>query len=409
MKLQVQPAFAALAAFVFFFFASQAMALSLLSIWFARHLGLDGIEAGTVFSANFFGAMCAQPLYGYISDRLGLRKVVPAFVALMVLLCGPFFTLVYAPLLQSHLVLGAILGGIYLGLTFIAGSFAIESYVDRVGRSHGFEYSRVRLWGSFGFATAAAFSGNLFNSDPRINFFIASLCGLLMLPVIFAARIKTETAEGAAANRVTWRDSLAVLKLGVFWRFMVLILGVTNLYLVYDQQFPTYFASMFPTQAEGSRMFGYLNSTQIFLEAAGLFVAPWIVRRIGATNGLMFAAAIMIVRIAASAYAVGPITISMCKLLHSVELPILLVSTFRFIAHHFDTRLSSTVFMVGVSFGHSLGLVILSPLAGWGYDQFGFQQTYLGIAAFALIFWIAAWFAMPGTPAEHGREKPVPG
>lgn len=397
--------YAALSSFVFCFFFAQAMAMSLLSIWLTRSLGLSGVEAGTVFSANFVGAMCAQPLYGYLSDRMGFRKAVPAGIALLVIMAGPFFAFAYAPLLEWNIVVGAIAGGIYLGVTFIAGSYAIESYVDRVGRKYNFEYSRVRLWGSFGFATAAAFSGHLYNMDPHINFFLASVAGLMLLPALFLARIEPDPGQQAAADRMLPKDSLAVLALPKFWGFMVLILGVTNLYLVFDQQFPFYFSSLFPTPEEGNEMFGYLNSAQIFVEAGGLFVAPLLVRRIGATRGLMLATFIMILRIAGSGLAVGPVTISMCKMAHAIELPILAVSIFRYIAWHFDARLASTIYMVGVSFGHSLGLAILSPIAGMGYDRLGFQNTYFLIAGFALLFWIASWFTLAPTPPEAGKGQ----
>jgi OHS family lactose permease-like MFS transporter len=395
--------YAALSAFVFCFFFAQAMTMSLLSIWLSRSLGLSGVQVGTVFSANFIGAMCAQPIYGYLSDRLGLRRGVPMGIAALVVGAGIFFTFIYAPLLRWNVVVGAVAGGAYLGFTFIAGSYAIESFVDRVGRKYGFEYSRARLWGSLGFASAAVFSGRLYNMDPSINFYLASAAGLLLLPLLLSARIEPDAGTDAA-GRLRPRDSLALLAQPQFWRFMVLILGVTNLYLVYDQQFPFYFSSLFPTPEEGNAMFGYLNSAQIFVEAGMMFVAPIIVRRTGATKGLLIATAIMIIRIAGSAVATGPLSISACKMLHSLELPILVVSLFRYIAYHFDTRLASTVYMVGVSFGHSLGLAILSPIAGIGYDRFGFQTTYLLIAALALCFWIASVFALSPTPAEVQRK-----
>lgn len=392
--------YAALSGFIFLFFFAQAMTMSLLAIWLTGTLGLNGIQTGTVFSANFIGAMCAQPVYGYLSDKMGFRKIVPTAIALLVILSSTFFTFAYAPLLHWNIVVGAIVGGAYLGVTFIAGSYAIESFVDRVGRKYGFEYSRARLWGSIGFATAAAFSGRLYNIDPGINFYLASAAGLALLPMILAMRIDPEPGEQKRHERLRPQDSLAVLSLPKFWGFMVLILGVTNLYLVYDQQFPRYFASLFPTPAEGNEMFGYLNSVQIFVEAGMLFLAPILVRRIGATKGLLLATAIMIVRIAGSGIAIGPLTISACKMLHSIELPILAVSIFRYIAYHFEARLASTIYMVGVSFGHSLGLAVLSPMAGMGYDRFGFQHTYFMIAAFALTFWLASCFALSRTPTE---------
>jgi len=214
-----------------------------------------------------------------------------------------------------------------------------------------------------------------------------------------------DTAGRAApADRVRLADALGLLRDAQFWRFMVFILGVTNLYLVFDQQFPSYFASMFPDPKTGAAMFGYLNSLQIFIEACGLFLSPLLVKRIGAKNGLLLAGSIMMVRIAGSGLAVGPLSISCMKMLHSVELPILVVSVFRYIAFHFDNRLASTIYMVGVSFGHSLGLAILSPIAGKSYDLIGFSATYLSMAALGVVFMIlSAWYLSP-TPAETGTK-----
>jgi OHS family lactose permease-like MFS transporter len=400
-----QSHFRFLSVFVFVYFFAQAMSISLLTLWLRNTLHLSGTEAGVVFSANFIAAMCSQPIYGFISDKVGMRKHILWTVSVLCTLCGLFFMFVYAPLLRANLLLGAAIGGIYLGVTFIAGSYAIESYVDRIGRRYGFEYSRVRLCGSLGFASAAMLTGHLFNVDPGINFFIASGAGLLMIVMLLVWRTETDSGAVIEANKVKLGDALGLLADPKFWRFMVFILGVTNLYLVFDQQFPSYFASLFPTQQEGTAMFGNLNSAQIFIEAGGLFLSPILVKRIGAKNGLMLAGTIMLLRIGGSSFAVGPLSISALKMLHSVELPILVVSVFRYIAYHFDTRLASTLYMVGVSFGHSLGLAILSPMVGKSYDLIGFPATYLVLAASGAIFLLLSAFALEPTPAE----TPPPG
>jgi OHS family lactose permease-like MFS transporter len=397
-----------LSAFLFFFFFAQAASMSMLAIWLKGAIGLSGAAVGTVFSANFLAAMLAQPILGYVSDKMGLRKGVPVAIGCLVVVACIFFSLIYAPLLRVNLPLGALLGGLYLGVTFVAGSFAVESFVDRVGRKYGFEYSRARLWGSLGYASAAAFTGRLYNLDPKLNFYLASAAGLLLVPIILSTRIETAPTELARTHDLTPRDAASILRLPKFWGFMVLILGVTNLYLVYDQQFPFYFSSLFPTPARGNEMFGYLSSAQIFLEAGMMFVAPWIVMRTGARYGLLLASGIMIVRIAGSGLAVGPISISACKMLHSLELPILSVSIFRYIAYHFEARFSSMIYLVGVSFGHSLGLAFFSPLAGVGYDRIGFQHTYFLIAAFALVFWSGSWFSLAPTPPTDASGRPIP-
>jgi OHS family lactose permease-like MFS transporter len=402
---QTQSHFRFLSVFVFVYFFAQAMSISLLTLWLRNTLKLSGTEAGVVFAANFVAAMCSQPIYGFISDKVGMRKHILWTVSALCTMCGLFFMFVYAPLLKANLLLGAAIGGLYLGVTFIAGSYAIESYVDRIGRRYGFEYSRVRLCGSLGFASAAMMTGHLFNINPGINFFIASGAGLLMIIMLLVWRTETDTGTVTEANKVKLADALGLLRDPKFWRFMVFILGVTNLYLVFDQQFPSYFASLFPTPQMGAAMFGYLNSAQIFIEAGGLFLSPILVKRIGAKNGLMLAGAIMMLRIGGSSFAVGPVSISVLKMLHSVELPILVVSVFRYIAHHFDTRLASTLYMVGVSFGHSLGLAILSPMVGKSYDLIGFPATYLVLAGLGLVFLVLSAFALEPTPAETPRRS----
>ena len=389
-----------LSAFLFAYFFAQAMSISLLAIWLKSVLHLTGAQAGMVFSANFFAAMCAQPVYGFLSDKAGLNKSVLRTIALLVLLCGFFFAFVYQPLLAVHAVAGAIVGGFYLGITFIAGSFAIESYVDRAGRKYGFEFSRVRLWGSLGFAAAAFFSGTLFNMDPRINFFLASLAGFFMLLVLYLAPIETSEEEMQDCKRLRLADALAVLRLPKFWSFMVLILGVTTLYLVYDLQFPAYFASQFSDTQQGTAMFGRLNSAQIFVEAGMFFIAPFIVDRTGAKNGLLLATAIMIIRIAGSGLVTGPFPISCMKMLHSLELPILIVSIFRYIAVHFDAHLASTLYLVSTGFIRNIGMAVFSLIAGKSYDLIGFPRTYLAIAMVAFIFWTASFFALSPTQAR---------
>jgi oligosaccharide:H+ symporter len=398
-----QSHFRFLCTFVYVYFFAQAMSMSLLALWLRDTLHLSGTETGIVFSANFIAAMCSQPVYGYLSDKVGMRKHVLWAVGALCMASGLFLVYVYGPLLKTNILAGAALGGIYLGITFVAGSYAIESYVDRIGRAYGFEYSRVRLWGSLGFASAAFLTGRLYNVDPHINFMLASIAGMLLVAMLALWRLPEHDSAAAAGPKLRLADALALLRDPAFWRFMVFILTVTNIYLVYDQQFPSYFASQFKDTATGTAMFGYLNSLQIFVEAGGLFLSPLLVRRIGAKNGLLLAGAIMMLRITGSGLAVGPISISTMKMLHSIELPILVVSVFRYIACHFDNRLASTVYMVGVSFGHSLGLALLSPLAGKLYDHVGFKNAYLMLGACGAVCLVISIFALSPTPPEHQR------
>lgn len=58
-----------------------------------------------------------------------------------------------------------------------------------------------------------------------------------------------------------------------------------------------------------------------------------------AKNGLIFAGMVMALRMIASGLVEGPLLISITKLLHAVELPILLVAIFKYNSLNFDKRL----------------------------------------------------------------------
>lgn len=143
-----------LSAYFFFFFFTWSSSYSLFSIWLGQEINLNGTETGIVFSVNAIFALCMQPLYGYISDKIGLKKNILFFISMMLVFVGPFYIYVYGPLLKFNVMLGAAVGGLYLGAAFLAGIGAIESYIEKVSRKYDFEYGKSRMWGSLGWAAA---------------------------------------------------------------------------------------------------------------------------------------------------------------------------------------------------------------------------------------------------------------
>ena len=155
---------------LFSFFLTWSFAFSLFPIWLNQYIGLSGERTGLIFSLNSLTALLIMPLYGVIQDKLGAKRSLLFAVGVLLLLTGPFFVFIYAPLLQSHFYLGAAIGGIYFSITFLAGVGAVETYVERISRRTGFEFGKARMWGSLGWACASFFAGYLFNFDPNINF-----------------------------------------------------------------------------------------------------------------------------------------------------------------------------------------------------------------------------------------------
>ncbi|MBY0199679.1 MFS transporter [Priestia megaterium] len=396
-----------LSAYFFFFFFTWSSSYSLFSIWLGQEIKLNGSATGLIFSVNAIFALCMQPLYGYISDRIGLKKHVLFFISCLLVFVGPFYIFVYGPLLQYNVLIGAIIGGLYLGVAFLAGIGAIETYIEKVSRKYKFEYGKSRMWGSLGWAAATFFAGQLFNINPHINFWVASVSAVILVAIIFSVKVEMSSYEMEKAESVTLRDVGSLFLLKEFWFFMIYVVGVTCVYGVYDQQFPIYYASLFPTESIGNQVFGYLNSFQVFLEAGMMFAAPFIVNKIGAKNSLILAGFLMGFRIIGSGLVVGPIGISSMKLIHALELPIMLIAIFKYLAANFDTRLSSVLYLVGFQFASQIGASVLSPIAGGLYDSVGFSRTYLIMGGMVLVFNVISMFTLLNSKKHRFIRKDV--
>lgn len=395
-----------LSSFLFTFFFCWLVFLAFMPIWFKQVLHLSGAQIGTIYAANAIAAMTFQPIYGYISDRIGLRKHLLGFINLCVALTAPFFLLVYQPLLESFFFAGVVAGALFMAIAYNAGVAAIESFVEKAGRSNDFEFGRARCWGSLGAAVGIFAAGLVFNLNPSYIFILASIMSLPLAAILYTTRLKAADLEIAQKNNISLADVKALFKIKNVWLFMIFILGSACVYSVFDQQFAIYYASLFPTEAEGNEAFGYLNSFQVFLEAAAMFAAPYFVNKLGAKRSLILAGTIMTCRMVGSGVVVNTIGISAIKLLHAVELSLLLVAVFKYIAKNFDNRLASVMYLVGYQLSNQLGAAILSPIVGSLYDSIGFPSTYLFLGAVVGSFTLfGAFVLVSDSKAPYQQRK----
>ena len=370
----------ALSAVSFLHLFAWSAAMSFFAIWLGQHLGIGATKTGLLYSANALAALCMQPVLGFISDKIGLKKTLLFTILIILLLIGPFFIYIYGPLLVSNFYLGAILGGIYLGFIFNAGYGVIDSYINKVSIKYGFEYGRARMWGSFGWAAATYTTGIAMNINPNLAFVSASLAALIAIICLSMAKVEISDVEMKKANSL--KDIKHLLQNKDFLFLLFFMIGVGCVYDVYDQQFGVYFVSQFESQAEGNRWFGDLGAIQTFFEAIFLFVTPVIANKLGAKRTLILAGTIMSIRIIGSSLEWGPLWIAAVKCIHSFEKPLFLVGQFKYISKNFDLRLSASIYL-GCLCTSSICASIFSPFFGSMYESIGFSQSYLYIGIVA--------------------------
>lgn len=404
------------------FFASWGVWWSFFQIWLTdpvSGLGLDGAQVGTVYSVNSVGTLVVMLAYGAIQDKIGVRRGVAVACAVVMALVGPFCIWVYRPLLDHVFGLGVVIGAFVLSVGYMAAVGLIEALCERLSRTYNFEYGQARMWGSFGYAVVALLAGFLFTVDPRLNFWCGSLFGVVLLlvllfwksPAVPEHTVTTvDTTDVAAAPSV--KDMVKLLRLPKLWALIVLVLFSWTFYTVFDQQmFPQFYTQLFETPAHGQQLYGVLNSVQVFLEAIMMAVVPLLMRKIGVRNTLLLGVLVMCLRILGCASFHDPVMISVVKMFHAFEVPLCVLSVFRYLTLHFNPKLSATLYMVAFNIAAQVGSIVLSPMLGSLRDSIGYQPTFLFISGTVFLAGIFALFVLKkddqdveGDPFVRGRD-----
>lgn len=384
-----------LSAIFFVYFMAWSFSFSLYPIWLSQEIGLNGEQVGIVFSVNALTALLIMPWYGYIQDKLGLKKGLLYFIAIAMVLFGPFVNLIYEPFLKSHFYLAVFLGGTVFSLVFLAGVGALESYIDKQSRVVHFEFGKARMWGSLGWAVASYFAGLSFNITPSLNYWLTSIAALCFLVLLKYVKVMPDEVElRRSLSLLEKKRMLSFFKIPGLWRLSLFVVGVSCIYAVFDQQFAIYFTTFFEDRSVAREYYGYLMSAQVVLEALFMFLGGKWVNRLGVKRALLCSGVLMAIRIFLSGVVTDSYSISLLKLLHAVELPLMIIAIFKYINMHFEARYSAMIYMIGFQFTTQFMASILAIGVGMLYDQIGYVQTYRYLGIVVTIFIIISYFTL---------------
>ena len=378
-----------LSLFILVYFFSWKATLDTYTFWLSERIGLESVIIGVVFSINGLCAVIIKPVYGFLIDRLGVKKHLLFFISIISMSIFPFFFYVYKPLLQSYMYAGIIAGAIFLSMGYYAGCAAAESYLDRFGRLFDLEFGQIRMWGAIGSVLSAASTGYIFNINPMINFALSS-CGAVLIFIIVACLkidVSDEVKERVVGkDKATIQDIFHLFHLRQFWSFVLYVCGVVWILFVAEQQYPRYFITFYESKEVGHQMFGYLGAAGLGMEFIFMMIAPYIVNRIGPKYGLLITGFVVAARFIGSGLATSAIAIGVIKLAWGVEMSFLLVSVFKYLEVNFDKKVNGSMYLLGYQSVNYVGAVILSPLSGYFYDHIGFAHTYLIMGVTVLLF-----------------------
>lgn len=266
---------------ILLFFAGWGIWWSFFQIWLTTKEGFSGAQVGEIYSFNSAFSLVMNLVYSNIQDRLGIRRNLLIFCAVLQVLLGPFFTFFFVPMLRAHFLMGAIIGSCYLTLAYLSASPMFEALTERVSRRFNYQYGSARGWGSFGYATSALIAGFLFTIDPALLFWIGSGIAIVLLIFLLVwdpvrnekdvAKFENSMVKDRENSKPSSKDFLNIFKIRSLWEIAIFLVFSGTFYTIFDQQM---FPQFFKTQAIGDHMYGILNSVEVFLEAIMMGLVP---------------------------------------------------------------------------------------------------------------------------------------
>ena len=181
-----------------FYYAAVFLAIGIhVPFWPAwlAHRGLDAGEISLILSVAIWVRAFANPFIAHFADRSGAHRRIVAISA--------------AGSVGAYALLGAADGFPALfGLNLLATSLFMaliplgENLASRSAATHGFDYGRVRLWGSIAFVAAAWIGGFAidFAGDGAI---LWMLLAALTCAAVAGSRLPRPRRRGAPANPVS--------------------------------------------------------------------------------------------------------------------------------------------------------------------------------------------------------------
>lgn len=400
---------------ILLFFAGWGIWWSFFQIWLTTKEGFSGAQVGEIYSFNSAFSLVMNLVYSNIQDRLGIRRNLLIFCAVLQVLLGPFFTFLFVPMLRAHFLMGAIIGSCYLTLAYLSAPPMFEALTERVSRRFNYQYGSARGWGSFGYATSALIAGFLFTIDPALLFWMGSGIAIVLLIFLLVwdpvrnekdvAKFENSMVKDRENSKPSSKDFLNIFKIRSLWEIAIFLVFSGTFYTIFDQQmFPQFFTQFFKTQAIGDHMYGILNSVEVFLEAIMMGLVPLLMKKIGVRRTILVGVTFMFIRIGGCGLITNPVGVSIIKLLHAPETAIFCVVMFRYYTLHYDPRVSATINIV-TGIAGAFGQILLSTPLGMLRDHIGYQPTFLVIAGIVFCAGLYGYFIIRKDDQEVNGEK----
>lgn len=363
------------AAFYAALFAVVGIQLPYWPVWL-KGRGLDAAEIGALVAAQMWIKVAFNPVVGGLVDRTGKRRPILFALAAGSLLATLAFPWVreFWPLLGLSVALGAL----FAAIMPVGDNLTMRHVV-----AHGFDYGRLRMWGSLAFIAVAGLAGGLLDTLGRDA--IVWLLAAALAPLCLAILVLPDSPRSEALPQGPRPGWGALLRDRRYWVFVAATASVGASHAMY------YGFATLHWQRSGidNAWIGGLWGIGVIAEVALFAWGGGLVRRLGPARLIGLGALAGAVRWALMPWVAEPWLLAPLQCLHGLSFGATHLGAMHFIARQIPPALSGRAQSLHAAMGGGVTIGLATIASGWLYGEFG-GLGFLAMAGLAAAGALAA-------------------
>lgn len=357
--------------FYSFFWGTYGVFEPFINPYFQK-IGLSGAQIGVLLSLPPLVAVVIAPLVSSLADRKGWRA--PILVGLSLVVGLLYFFYQYPRSFQ-----GIFIFTLLIALVRGPTQPLADSLILRMASKYQIDFGRMRLWGSFFYASFAALCGFLWEWLDISWMFPAAMLGFFLVALV-ASRMEENPAVTEKV-KAPW---------GLILRNPTLLMLYISAFLAGATVNAFYFTGMLMVHlGGGERMVGILLGVTAMAEVPVMRNSGFLMRRFGGMNTCMMGFGLYAAAFTLGSLATAPWILLVAGALHGAGFGLVLVSVLIIFDQHTPDNWTSSVQSLV-----SAGMMGASPfltafLYGWIYDLWP-----AGVYAFSLLLALLAMITL---------------
>lgn len=360
-----------------FFYLGYGAFTVILSMY-CQDIGMSATQIAYIVSFSPLLSIITQPAFGYLADKWkSPRKVSILLMAITIL------TMFIFAISHNFWVL--------LLSSGIAISFmnAITPLTDRIGVSSPYQFGKIRLWGSLGYAVMAQVSGILYQYISPFSNFMAGILGVILtiICIYFVNDPKLQEVEKVVDMQPlsTKNIVLELIHNRPFFIFMI----ITFFFWGACSTNFNYLSIFIRSQGGTASQVGTYQLCATLFEIPMILITDYIIKKISFRNIMLFAVSISVINFAWYATLPSVNQIIFVFIFKGFSTVLFTMITVRLVMLLVKEEYVSTAYGIQCMLGKGFGAMIFQLFGGQIIDNIGMSAFYLFLCVgtiIALIF-----------------------